>query len=51
MFFCFSNIFKLYTSMAGSIVYNFAEDEERAKFDYNNSDSYQNSCGMEKIKI
>ena len=30
-------------AMAGVLAYNLAENEEKIKFDYNNSNTYQNS--------
>ena len=30
-------------AMAGVLAYNFAENDENIKFDYNNSNTYQNS--------
>ena len=30
-------------AMAGVLAYNLAENDEKIKFDYNNSDAYQNS--------
>lgn len=31
-------------AMAGVLAYNLAENDEKIKFDYNNSKTYQNSC-------
>ena len=30
-------------AMAGCLAYNLADNDEKIKFDYNNSDTYQNS--------
>ncbi len=34
-------------AMAGVLAYNLAENDEKIKFDYNNSDTYQNSRKIE----
>lgn len=34
-------------AMAGVLAYNLAENNEKMKFDYSNSNSYQNSRNME----
>ena len=34
-------------AMAGVLAYNLAENDEKIKFDYNNSDTYQNSRQIE----
>ena len=35
-------------AMAGVIAYNLAENDEKIKFDYDNSNSFQDSHGMEE---
>ncbi|HCC04090.1 MAG TPA: hypothetical protein DEP51_04465 [Clostridiales bacterium] len=34
-------------AMAGVIAYNLAENDEKIKFDYSNSNSFQDSHGLE----
>ena len=34
-------------AMAGVLAYNLAENDEKTKFDYNNSNTYKNSHSME----
>lgn len=38
-------------AMAGVLAYNLAENDENIKFDYNNSDTYQNSHSIEEEEL
>lgn len=38
-------------AMAGVLAYNLAENDEKIKFDYSNSNSFQNSHGIEDEEI
>ena len=38
-------------AMAGVLAYNLAENDENIKFDYNNSNTYQNSHNMEEQEL
>ena len=38
-------------AMAGVLAYNLAENDEKIKFDYSNSNSYQNSHSMEEEEL
>lgn len=37
--------------MAGVLAYNLAENDEKIKFDYSNSNSFQYSHGIEELKM
>ncbi len=38
-------------AMAGVLAYNLAENDEKIKFDYSNSNSFQDSYGIEELEI
>lgn len=38
-------------AMVGVLAYNLAENDENIKFEYNNSDTYQNSHNMEEQEL